>query len=150
MTSTHIIQVVNKSHHPLPAYSTTGSVGMDIRAFLLEPVTLKPLERSLIPTGLFVAIEPGYEVQVRGRSGLSINHGITVLNAPGTIDPDYRGELKILLINLSQIPYTIEDGDRVAQLVFTNYAKCTWQTVEILPATDTLRGTGGFGSTGLK
>ncbi len=142
------IQIINKSPHPLPCYSTEGAVGMDVRAFLLAPLTLAPLGRSLVPTGLYVAIPPGYEIQVRGRSGLSIRHGITVLNAPGTIDPDYRGELKVLLINLSQEAYTIENGDRIAQLICTSYVEAAWETVEKLPATS--RGQGGFGSTGVK
>ena len=148
MPKTNIIEIMNKSTNPLPSYSTRGAVGMDVRAFLSEPLTLRALGRSLVSTGLYVAIPPGYEIQVRGRSGLSIRHGITVLNAPGTIDPDYRGELKVLLINLSQEAYTIENGDRIAQLICTNYVEATWQEVKEL--SETLRGQGGFGSTGVK
>lgn len=140
------IPIVNQSHHPLPAYATAGASGMDIRAFLKESITLQPLDRALIPTGLFMAIPQGWEVQVRPRSGWAIQRGITCLNSPGTIDADYRGEVKVILINLSKEPQIIEDGDRIAQLVVQPVTKVNWQQVEDLEPTD--RGAGGFGSTG--
>lgn len=140
------LYVVNKSHHPLPSYETEGASGMDLRAYLSEPVTLKPLERTLIPTGLFVEIPEGHEGQVRPRSGLSIKHGISLINAVGTIDSDYRGELKIPVVNLSQEAYTISDGERIAQLIIAPYTRVTCHRVESLSDSD--RGHGGFGSTG--
>ncbi|MCB0760199.1 MAG: dUTP diphosphatase [Flavobacteriales bacterium] len=141
------IQVVNTSHHPLPAYETTLSAGMDLRANLSESITLGPLERTLVPTGLFMALEPGSEAQIRPRSGLAYKHGVTVLNSPGTIDADYRGELKILLVNLSNTPFEIKDGERIAQMVIAKHEQPAWVEVEELE--DTVRGAGGFGSTGV-
>jgi len=143
-----IIKIINQSGNPLPAYSTPGSSGMDIRAFLTEPVTLRPLERSLIPTGIFIEIPEGYEVQVRPRSGLAVKQGITCLNTPGTIDADYRGEVKVILINLSNQEQTIHSGDRIAQLVVQQVEQASWQPVEMLSVTE--RNEGGFGHTGKK
>ena len=140
------IQVVNKGHQPLPAYATVQSAGMDLRANIDEPIVLKPLERRLIPTGLHIALPAGYEAQVRPRSGLAIKKGITVLNSPGTIDADYRGEVCVILINLSQEPFVINDGERIAQMVIAKYEQVTWNQVEVLD--DTERGAGGFGHTG--
>jgi len=140
------IKVRNTSPHDLPSYATAGSAGLDLRANLTEPVVLKPLERKLIPTGLYFEITEGYEVQIRPRSGLAFKHGITVLNAPGTIDADYRGEIGVLLINLSQEDFTVENGERVAQMVVAEYKQVDWQAATTLTATE--RGTGGFGSTG--
>jgi dUTP pyrophosphatase len=142
------VKIVNKSHHPLPAYATAGSSGMDIRAFLTEPVCLAPLERGLIPTGLFIAIPQNAEVQIRPRSGLAIKQGLTCLNTPGTIDADYRGEIKVILINLSNESQTIQDGDRIAQMVFQQVEKANWELVVELEVTE--RGEGGFGHTGKK
>jgi dUTP pyrophosphatase len=142
------VKIVNKSHHPLPAYATAGSSGMDIRAFLTEPICLAPLERGLIPTGLFIAIPQNAEVQIRPRSGLAIKQGLTCLNSPGTIDADYRGEIKVILINLSNEPQTIQDGDRIAQMVFQQVEKANWEWVVELEPTE--RGEGGFGHTGKK
>ena len=142
------VKIVNKSHHPLPAYATAGSSGMDIRAFLTEPVCLAPLERGLIPTGLFIAIPQNAEVQIRPRSGLAIKQGLTCLNTPGTIDADYRGEIKVILINLSNESQTIQDGDRIAQMVFQQVEKAKWELVVDLEVTE--RGEGGFGHTGKK
>lgn len=144
----NIVSIVNKSHHPLPAYATNGSSGMDLRAFLTEPIVLAPMERSLVPTGLFIALPENWEAQVRPRSGLAIKQGITCLNTPGTIDADYRGELKVIIINLSQETQTIQDGDRIAQIVFQSVDKVLWQQVEQLD--ETQRGVGGFGHTGKK
>ena len=141
------IPIINKSHHPLPTYATPQSAGMDLRAFLQEPVTLAPGERGLIPTGLYMALPPGYEAQVRPRSGLALKRGLTVLNAPGTIDADYRGEVGVILINLSQEPQTISDGERVAQLVIAPVNQITWKETSDLDETD--RGSGGFGHTGV-
>jgi len=141
------VKIINKSKHPLPKYQTDLSAGMDLTANLNQPITLKPLERALIPTGLFIALPAGYEAQIRPRSGLAFKHGITVLNSPGTIDADYRGEIKVLLINLSNTDFTINDGERIAQMVITSYATVQWQLVEELDTTS--RGDGGFGSTGL-
>ena len=141
------IPIINKSHHPLPAYATPLSAGMDLRAFLAEPLTLAPGARRLIPTGLYIALPPGYEAQVRPRSGLALKRGLTVLNAPGTIDADYRGEVGVLLINLSQEQQTISDGERVAQLVIAPVVQATWQEVSDLD--ETARGAGGFGHTGV-
>ena len=143
-----VVQIVNKSHHPLPEYATTGSSGMDIRAFLTSPITMAPMERVLIPTGLFLALPENWEAQIRPRSGLAIKQGLTCLNTPGTIDADYRGELKVILINLSNEPQLITDGDRIAQMVFQKVEKVILEKVEILEATE--RGVGGFGHTGKK
>lgn len=141
-----IIQIINKSHHPLPSYETLGSAGMDLRAYISEPITLKPMERKLVPTGLFVAIPLGYEGQIRPRSGLSIKHGISLINCVGTIDSDYRGEIKIPLINLGQEDFVIEDGMRIAQFVLAAHGRVKWSVAEDLE--ESSRGNGGFGSTG--
>ena len=142
------VQIVNKSHHPLPEYATTGSSGMDIRAFLTSPITMAPMERVLIPTGLSLALPENWEAQIRPRSGLAIKQGLTCLNTPGTIDADYRGELKVILINLSNEVQVISDGDRIAQMVFQKVEKVILEKVETLEATE--RGAGGFGHTGKK
>lgn len=142
------IRIVNKSGHSLPTHATAGSAGLDLRAALEEPVTLEPLDRALIPTGLYFAIPAGYEVQIRPRSGLAMKHGITVLNTPGTIDSDYRGEIRVALINLSREPFTIEPGERICQMVLTRYEQVEWVEAEQLDDTD--RGEGGFGHTGRK
>lgn len=142
------VKVINKSKHPLPQYETIGSAGMDIRAHIEEAITLAPLERVLVKTGLFVEIPLGYEIQVRPRSGLAFKKGITVLNSPGTIDADYRGEIGVLLVNLSSEPFVIEDGERIAQLVLASHEQAQWQEVDILEESN--RGQGGFGSTGTK
>ena len=139
-------KIINKSHHPLPAYATALSAGMDIRANLTEPVVLKPLERKLIPTGLYIALPEGYEAQMRPRSGLALKHGITLLNTPGTIDADYRGEIGVILVNLSSEPFTVNDGERICQMVIATYNQVSWKPVEMLD--DTQRGAGGFGHTG--
>ena len=141
-----IIKIINISDNELPHYATTGAAGMDLRAFITEPVTLKSLERKLIPTGLFIEIPDGYEAQVRPRSGLAIKHGLTCLNSPGTVDSDYRGELKVILINLSQEDHTIKTGDRIAQMVFNKVEQARLQPVTELVAT--IRNEGGFGHTG--
>ena len=141
-----IIPIVNHSHHPLPAYATQGSSGLDLRAFVTAPVQLAPLERALIPTGLHIALPNNWEAQVRPRSGLAIKQGLTCLNTPGTIDADYRGEIKVILINLSNEIQVIQDGDRIAQIVFQQVEKMEWQLVENLETTQ--RGEGGFGHTG--
>ena len=140
------IKIINKSHHPLPAYATPLSAGMDIRANLSEPITLQPMERRLIPTGLHIALPQGYEAQMRPRSGLALKHGITLLNTPGTIDADYRGEIGIILINLSTEPFTVNDGERIAQMVIARHEQAEWLPVEVLDETE--RGSGGFGHTG--
>lgn len=140
------VKVINRSHHDLPRYETPLSAGMDVRANLSEPIVLKPLGRALVPTGLFVELPAGYEMQVRPRSGLAAKHGLTVLNAPGTIDADYRGEVKVILANLSDEPFVINDGERIAQLVVAQHAQVEWEATEEL--SDTERGAGGFGSTG--
>jgi len=140
------VKVINKSKHPLPQYETIASAGMDVRANIDQSITLAPLGRSLVKTGLFVDIPIGYEIQVRPRSGLAFKKGITVLNSPGTIDADYRGEIGVLLVNLSSEPFVIEDGERIAQLVLASHEQASWQEVEILEDSD--RGQGGFGSTG--
>ncbi len=140
------IEVINKSHHALPAYATALSAGMDLRANLDAPVTLRPLERKLIPTGLFIALPEGYEAQVRPRSGLALKKGIGVLNSPGTIDADYRGEIGVILVNLSAEDFVIEDGERIAQMVITRHETVEWEAVENLSTTE--RGAGGFGHTG--
>ena len=142
------VKIVNNSRHALPEYQTPLSAGLDIRANLDESVTLRPLERAMIPTGLFVELPEGCEMQIRPRSGLAAKHGITVLNSPGTIDADYRGEIKVILVNLSNEPFTIESGERIAQMVVARYEKVEWDEVETLD--DTERGAGGFGSTGTK
>lgn len=140
------IQVINESHHPLPQYATVQSAGLDLRANLDTSITLLPMERRLIPTGLRIALPQGYEAQVRPRSGLALKHGITLLNTPGTIDADYRGEIGIILINLSTEPFTIADGDRIAQLVIARYEQAEWTEVSSLDVTE--RGEGGFGHSG--
>lgn len=140
------IQVINKSKHSLPAYATELSAGMDIRANLSEPITLEPLQRCLVPTGLYIALPQGFEAQIRPRSGLAIKKGITVLNSPGTIDADYRGEICIILVNLSSETFVIEDGERIAQMVIAKHEQAVWQEVEVLDETE--RGAGGFGHTG--
>lgn len=140
------IRIINKSHHPLPAYATEQSAGMDLRAFIEEPIVLHPMERKLIHTGLYMALPKGYEAQVRPRSGLALKHGITVLNTPGTIDADYRGELGIVLINLSTEDFTINDGERIAQMVIAKHE--TPELVEVEELDDTERGAGGYGHTG--
>jgi len=140
------VKVINKSKHSLPQYETIASAGMDVRANIDQAITLAPLGRSLVKTGLFVEIPIGYEIQVRPRSGLAIKKGITVLNSPGTIDADYRGEIGVVLVNLSSEPFLIEDGERIAQLVLVSHEQANWQEVEILEDSD--RGQGGFGSTG--
>lgn len=140
------VKVINKSKHPLPQYETIASAGMDVRANIDQSITLEPLGRSLVKTGLFMEIPIGYEIQVRPRSGLAFKKGITVLNSPGTIDADYRGEIGVLLVNLSSELFVIEDGERIAQLVLAPHEQASWQEVEILGHSD--RGRGGFGSTG--
>ena len=140
------VKIVNNSRHALPEYQTPLSAGLDIRANLDESVTLRPLERAMIPTGLVVELPEGYEMQIRPRSGLAAKHGITVLNSPGTIDADYRGEIKVILVNLSNEPFTIESGERIAQMIVARYEQIEWQSVEVLGETE--RGAGGFGSTG--
>lgn len=142
------VKIINRSEHPLPAYETSSSAGMDVRANLTSSVELKPFQRALIPTGLFLEIPEGYECQVRPRSGLAFKKGITVLNAPGTIDADYRGEVGVILINLSDETFIVENGERIAQLVFAEYKQAMWVEAEAL--TETERGAGGFGSTGVK
>ncbi len=146
MNNKLIVPIINKSHHPLPFYATEGSSGMDLRAFLQEPISLKPLERTLVATGIFIELPNGYEAQIRPRSGLAIKQGITCLNTPGTIDADYRGEIKVILINLSNEIQTINDGDRIAQMVIQVVEQIEWQTV--VNINETIRGEGGFGHTG--
>ena len=141
------IPVINRSHHSLPAYATSQSAGLDLRANLGEPLVLEPLQRALVPTGLFIALPQGVEAQVRPRSGLAVKHGITVLNAPGTIDADYRGEICVILVNLSDQPFTIRDGERIAQMVIARHEQAEWQPVEVLDETE--RGAGGFGHSGI-
>lgn len=142
------IEVINKGRQPLPTYATAQSAGMDLRANIPESITLQPLERRLIPTGLYIALPEGYEAQVRPRSGLALKHGITVLNSPGTIDSDYRGELMVLLINLSQNPFTVNDGERIAQLVIARHEQAVLTAVKVLDETE--RGAGGYGHTGVE
>lgn len=142
------VKIINKSSNPSPAYATPLSAGMDVRADITEPVVLGPLERTMVPTGLFMALPQGYECQVRPRSGLAAKHGITVLNTPGTVDADYRGEIKVILVNLSNETFTIEPGERIAQLVIAKHEHVEWDEVEVLDETE--RGEGGFGSTGTK
>ena len=142
------IQIINGSHHPLPTYATELSAGVDLRANIDSPITLRPLERCLVPTGLRIALPAGFEAQVRPRSGLALKKGISVLNAPGTIDADYRGEIGVILVNLSQEDFVVEDGERIAQLVVARYEQAQWEEVEVLSETE--RGTGGFGHSGVK
>ena len=141
------VKIINRSGHPTPAYETPASAGMDLRASLEEPVVLEPLQRAIIKTGLFIALPPGYEAQIRPRSGLAAKFGITVLNSPGTIDADYRGEIGVILANLSDQSFTISDGDRIAQMIIAAYAHTKWEEVDVLD--ETKRGKGGFGSTGI-
>lgn len=142
------INIINKSKHQLPGYETEASAGMDLRANLNEEIILKPLERQLVPTGIFMELPIGYEAQIRPRSGLAYKFGISIVNAPGTIDADYRGEIKVLLVNLSSEDFTVNDGDRIAQMVIAKHEKAEWQEVELL--SDTQRGAGGYGHTGVK
>lgn len=142
------VKIINKSKHPFPTYQTALSAGMDLRAEMTGAVTLKPLERILVPTGLFIELPAGYEVQIRPRSGLAYKNGITVLNSPGTIDADYRGEIKVLLVNLSAEDFVIQDGERIAQMVLAKHEQISWTPVEELE--DSQRSAGGFGSTGVK
>lgn len=142
------IKIINKSEHALPHYETIASAGMDLRANLTQPITLQPLERTIVKTGLFIELPIGYEAQVRPRSGLAAKKGITVLNAPGTVDADYRGEIGVILVNLSNEAFTIENGERVAQLVIAKHERAAWEEVQEL--SETARGAGGFGSTGTK
>ncbi|GAB6976137.1 dUTP diphosphatase [Prevotella falsenii] len=142
------VKVINKGNQPLPEYATTQSAGMDLRANIDNPITLKPMERRLIPTGLYIALPKGYEAQVRPRSGLALKHGITVLNTPGTVDADYRGELMVLLINFSAEDFIINAGERVAQMVIARHEQATFVEVEVLDETE--RGAGGYGHTGVK
>jgi dUTP pyrophosphatase len=143
-----VFNIINRSNNPLPEYATDGSSGMDIRAFIEDTIVLAPMERTLVSTGLFVELTDGYEIQVRPRSGLAIKQGITCLNSPGTVDADYRGELKVILINLSGENQEIHSGDRIAQMVFANVTKAEWNLVDSINETE--RGAGGFGSTGKK
>lgn len=140
------IKVINQSKHPLPEYQTPLSAGLDLRANISEPIVLQPLERKLIGTGLFIELPAGFEAQIRPRSGLAYKHGLSVLNTPGTIDADYRGEVKVLLVNLSNESFKVEDGERIAQMVVAKHEQIIWQPVEVL--SDTERGSGGYGSTG--
>jgi dUTP pyrophosphatase len=142
------VRIINQSSNPLPEYATEGSAGMDLRANIETPITLQPMERMLIPTGLFIELPSDYEAQVRPRSGLAIKHGLTCLNTPGTIDSDYRGEIKVIIINLSQEAHTVQHGDRIAQMVLAKVEKIKWKAVEKIKSTD--RGEGGFGHTGKK
>ena len=142
------VKIINKSKHDLPSYQTIDSAGMDLRANLEQGITLNSLERAIIPTGLFIELPQGYEAQIRPRSGLAAKRGITLLNSPGTIDADYRGEIGVILVNLSNEPFTIENGERIAQMVIAKYEQITWQAVQELSQTQ--RGEGGFGSTGTK
>jgi len=141
------IRIINKSSHALPAYETEASAGMDLRANIEEAIVLKPMERKLIPTGLFIELPVGYEAQIRPRSGLAYKHGISILNTPGTIDADYRGEIKILLINFSDTEFIVNNGERIAQMVIARHEQVIWEQVEIL--SDTARGAGGYGHTGV-
>ncbi|KAA5532422.1 dUTP diphosphatase [Taibaiella lutea] len=140
------VNIINQSHHPLPKYQTSGSAGMDLCAFITETITLQPLERTLIPTGLFIELPHSYEAQIRPRSGMAVKKGITVINSPGTIDSDYRGEIKIPIVNLSGEVQTIEDGERVAQMVIAKHETIAWN--EVAELNETVRGAGGFGHTG--
>ena len=140
------IKIINHSDHPLPAYETANAAGMDLRAFTNEEITIKPLQRILVPTGLHIELPIGYEAQIRPRSGLAYKHGIGIVNSPGTIDADYRGEIKVLLVNLSDTAFVINNGDRIAQMVIAKHETITWESVEEL--SDTARGEGGYGHTG--
>lgn len=142
------VNIINKSHHPLPSYETVHAAGMDLRAFINESINIKPLERAIVPTGLFIELPAGIEAQVRPRSGLAAKKGITVLNSPGTIDADYRGEIKVILVNLSNEEFIINDGERIAQLVIARHEKIEWMPAVSLQESE--RGAGGFGSTGTK
>ena len=141
------VKIINRSKHQLPSYATALSAGMDLRANLDTPIVLQPLERTLVPTGLFMALPQGYEAQVRPRSGLAIKKGITVLNSPGTVDADYRGEVGVILVNLSSEDFVIEDGERIAQMIIARHEQVEWEAVEVLSETE--RGAGGFGHTGV-
>lgn len=141
------IKIVNRSRHPLPQYATPQSAGLDLRANLEKPITLRPMQRCLVPTGLYIALPPGYEAQVRPRSGLALKHGIGVLNAPGTIDADYRGEIGVILINLGQESFVVDDGERIAQMVIARHEVAQWEIAETLDETE--RGNGGFGHSGI-
>ncbi len=140
------IKIINNSTHPLPQYETAHAAGMDMRAFIESEITIKPLQRVLVPTGLHIELPVGYEAQIRPRSGLAYKHGISIVNSPGTIDADYRGEIKVLLVNLSDTDFIVNDGDRIAQMVIAKHETVSWTTVEEL--TDTARGEGGYGHTG--
>ncbi|MGP1350147.1 MAG: dUTP diphosphatase [Hoylesella marshii] len=142
------VEVINKSHHPLPTYATEQSAGMDLRANIDTPIVLRPLERKLIPTGLFIALPKGFEAQVRPRSGLALKYGLSVLNTPGTIDADYRGEVMVLLVNFSSEDFVVEDGERIAQMVIARHEQCTF--VQVTQLNETERGAGGYGHTGIK
>ncbi len=142
------VRIINRSRHPLPSYATPQSAGLDLRANIDSPVTLRPLERRLIPTGLSISLPDGYEAQVRPRSGLALRHGVTLLNTPGTIDADYRGEIGVILVNLSSEDFTVNDGDRIAQMVIARYEQTEWEETDTLDETE--RGAGGFGHTGTK
>lgn len=142
------VKIINNSHHQLPQYSTADSAGMDVRANIVRPIVLAPLERVLVPTGLYIELPSGYECQLRPRSGLALKHGITLVNTPGTIDADYRGEIGVILINLSNKSFTINDGERICQMVITRYSHVEWAAVTEISDTD--RGDGGFGHTGVK
>jgi len=141
------VQIINKSKHATPNYETTGAAGMDVRANIEEAITLKPLERAIVKTGLYIALPIGFEAQVRPRSGLAAKKGITVLNAPGTVDADYRGEIGVILVNLSNAEFIVKDGERIAQLIIAKHERVNWKEVEVL--NETARGAGGFGSTGV-
>ncbi len=140
------VKILNQSPYPCPSYATPQSAGVDLRAHLSEPVVLQPLQRTLVPTGLYIALPQGFEAQVRPRSGLALKHGITVLNTPGTIDADYRGEIRVILVNLSDAPFEIVPGERIAQMVIARHEQVTWEQVDVLD--ETQRGASGFGSTG--
>ena len=142
------VRIINRSGNPLPKYETSGSAGMDLRAYIPEPITLGPLERTLVPTGPHIELPHGYEAQIRARSGLAFKRGLTMLNSPGTIDSDYRGEIKCIVVNISNEPQTIEPGERIAQMIIARYEQISWKEVETLEETD--RSSGGFGSTGVK
>ena len=142
------VQIINRSHHALPQYATPQSAGLDLRANLSSPIELRHLERKLIPTGLYIALPQGYEAQVRPRSGLALKHGISVLNSPGTIDADYRGEICVILVNLSEEPFIVNDGERIAQMVIARHEQAEWEQVDVLDETE--RGAGGFGHSGVK
>lgn len=142
------VKIINRSHHPMPQYSTVSSAGMDLRAYVETPIVLKPMQRALVPTGIYIALPDGYEAQVRPRSGLALKHGVTVLNTPGTIDADYRGEVGVILMNLGQEDFVINDGERIAQMIVAKFEHADLLPVEFLD--DTERGTGGFGHSGIK